>query len=131
MGKVRIKRRPSIDTSNEPTEPDSKGGDSGMPENWLELENRAGAADAIRRMGEDDLRFLNLLIVERLKLISQARSTSLMASFSPGERVSFQSPTGETQTGTIFRLNKKSATVQTNDGHRWNVYPGFLRKPKG
>jgi hypothetical protein len=127
MGKVRIKHRPST----EPTNMDSKGNAAGTPEDWLKLENKIGAAEAIRRLGEEDLLFLNQLIVARLKLISQARSTAFMASFSPGDRVSFQSPTtGETLPGTVFRLNKKSATVQTDDGHRWNVYPGFLRKPQ-
>ena len=39
----------------------------------FELVDRAAAAETIRRLNEDDLRFLNRLIVERLKLIGQAR----------------------------------------------------------
>jgi len=35
-------------------------------------------------MNEDDLPFLNRLIVERLKLIGQARSTVMLAHFSIG-----------------------------------------------
>ena len=57
----------------------------------LELADRVGAAEAIRRISEEDLRFLNRLIVERLKLIHQARSTAMLAHFSVGDRVSFQS----------------------------------------
>ena len=57
----------------------------------FELANRAAAVEAIRRMNEEDLRFLNRLIVERLKLIAQARSTTMLARFSVGDRVSFQS----------------------------------------
>jgi hypothetical protein len=92
----------------------------------LELVDRAGAADAIRRMSEEDLRFLNRLIVERLKLIHQARSTAMLAHFSVGDRVSFQSSTGERKTGVIVRLNKKTASIATDDGQQWNVHPAFL-----
>jgi len=92
----------------------------------FELADRTGAAEAIRRMGEEDLRYLNHLIVERLKLIAQARSTAMLARFSIGDRVSFQSHSGERKTGTIVRLNKKTASIATDDGQQWNVHPGFL-----
>jgi hypothetical protein len=26
----------------------------------------------------------------------------------------------------VLRLNKKTASIRTDDGQRWNVYPGFL-----
>ncbi len=97
-----------------------------MAGEWYKLENREGAAEAIRRMGEEDLLYLNRLIVERLKLISQARSTTLLAHFSIGDRVSFQTPSGERKSGIIQKLNKKTATIRTDDGHHWNVHPGFL-----
>ncbi len=106
----------------------NKGDRLAMSDSWLKLEDKAGAADAIRRLGEQDLLFLNHLIVDRLKLIAQARSTSLMAAFSVGDQVSFVNHDGHTVTGTIFRLNKKSATIMAGDGHRWNVYPGFLKR---
>jgi hypothetical protein len=92
----------------------------------FDLVDRAAAVEAIRRMNEDDLRFLNRLIVERLKLIGQARSTTMLARFSVGDRVSFQSPTGERKSGVIIRLNKKTASIATDDGHHWNVHPGYL-----
>lgn len=43
--------------------------------------DRVSAAEVIKRLHEEDLLFLNRLIVERLKLISQARATTLMTSF--------------------------------------------------
>ena len=92
----------------------------------FELMDRAEAAEAIRRMSEEDLRFLNRLIVERLKLIGQARSTAMLSRFSVGDRVSFSSSTGEQKTGVIVRLNKKTASIATDDGQQWNVHPGFL-----
>lgn len=92
----------------------------------FELVDRAAAAEAIRRMNEEDLRFLNRLIVERLKLIGQARSTSMLARFNMGDRVSFQSNSGERKVGVIIRLNKKTASIVADDGQQWNVHPGFL-----
>jgi hypothetical protein len=97
-----------------------------MVDKKFELVDRASAAEAIRRMNEEDLRFLNRLIVERLKLIGQARSTAMLARFSVGDRVSFQGSTGERKTGVIVRLNKKTASIATDDGQQWNVHPGFL-----
>ena len=97
-----------------------------MAGRWYKLEDREGAAQAIRQMREEDLRYLNRLIVERLKLISQARSTVLLARFSVGDHVGFQAPTGQKKTGVILKLNKKTVTIRTHDGQQWNVYPGFL-----
>jgi len=91
-----------------------------------ELLDRAAAVDAILRRNEDDLRYLNRLIVERLKLIGQARSTVMLASFHVGDRVSFQAPSGQRKSGVIIRLNKKTASITTDDGQRWNIHPGFL-----
>ena len=82
--------------------------------------------DAIRRMGEDDLRYLNHLIVDRLKLITQARSTAMLAEFSVGDRVSFANHSGDRKTGTIIRLNKKTASITTDDGQHWKVHPSYL-----
>jgi hypothetical protein len=92
----------------------------------IALADRAEAAAAIRRMNEEDLRFLNRLIVERLKLLGQARSTAMLARFSVGVRVSFQSTVGDRKVGVITRLNKKTASIATDDGQHWNVHPAFL-----
>jgi hypothetical protein len=97
-----------------------------MTHDKFNLVDRTAAAEAIRRMNEDDLRFLNRLIVERLKLINQARSTTMLAQFSLGDRVSFPMTSGERKTGIIIRLNKKTASICTEDGQHWNVHPGFL-----
>jgi hypothetical protein len=94
----------------------------------LELVDRAAAVEAIRRMNEEDLRFLNRLIVERLKLIGQARSTIMLARFSVGDRVTFLSASGERKAGVIMRLNKKTASIATDDGQQWKVHPGFLTR---
>jgi hypothetical protein len=97
-----------------------------MENKQCELMNRSEAAEAIWKMNEDDLRFLNRLIVERLKLIHQARNTVMLAHFSVGDRVRFSTGAGDVKTGTIVRLNKKTASVVTDEGQRWNVHPAYL-----
>jgi hypothetical protein len=53
-----------------------------------------------------------------------------MARFGIGDRVCFQAPDGRDLNGVVVRLNKKTVSVDTDDGHRWNVAPGFLRLVK-
>ena len=93
----------------------------------VKIVDRVSAIEAIKRLNEEDLLFLNRLIVERLKLISQARATMLMTSFTKGDRVAFQTPDGRRREGVVLHLNKKTISVATDDGHRWNVAPGLLR----
>lgn len=83
-------------------------------------------AQAIFCMDEDDLRFLNRLIVERLKTIAQARSMVMLSRFSVGDRVSFPTTAGQRKIGVIVRINKKTAGIATDDGQQWNVHPTFL-----
>lgn len=85
------------------------------------------AIEAIKRLNEEDLLFLNRLIVERLNLISQTRATTLMNSFTKGDRFGFQTPDGPMLEGMVLRLNKKNISVATDDGHQWNVALGLLR----
>ncbi|MBL8499702.1 MAG: hypothetical protein LZF63_12320 [Nitrosomonas sp.] len=92
----------------------------------IKIIDRVSAVEAIKRLNEEDLRFLNRMIVERLKLISQARATTLMVSFTKGDRVGFHAPDGRELQGTVLRLNKKTISVATDDGHQWNVAPGLL-----
>lgn len=42
-------------------------------------------------------------------------------------RVGFQAPDGRMLEGMVLRLNKKTISIATDDGHQWNVAPGFLR----
>lgn len=98
-----------------------------MKPGTVRIFDRISAVEAIKRLNEEDLLFLNRLIVERLKLISLAKSTCLMAGFTRGDRVGFQAPDGRSLQGIVLRLNKKTVSVATEDGHQWNVAPGLLR----
>ncbi|MCC5873229.1 MAG: hypothetical protein JJU22_12585 [Gammaproteobacteria bacterium] len=93
----------------------------------VQITDRLSAVEAIKRLGEEDLRFLNRLIVERLKLIAQARATTLMTNFSRGDRVGFNGPDGQMLEGVVLRLNKKTISIATDDDGQWNVAPALLR----
>jgi hypothetical protein len=41
--------------------------------------------------------------------------------------VAFTTPDGHEKKGTIVKLNKKTASINTDDGQNWNVAPGFLK----
>ena len=86
---------------------------------------------ALRHMGEDDLLYLNRMVVERLNLLAQARSTVQLAQFAEGDRVEFTSNDGSIKRGTVLRLNKKTASVLTDDAQNWKVSPALLRKQAG
>lgn len=97
-----------------------------MTSDPIKIIDRSSAVEAINRLNAEDLIFLNRLIVERLKLISQASATTLMTRFTRGARVGFQAPDGRMLEGVVLRLNKKTISVTTDDGHQWNVAPGLL-----
>jgi len=81
----------------------------------------------IKDLSEEELRYLNRLIVERLKLISQEKSTRALSRFNLGELVRFNDSDGRLKTGRIVRLNKKTASILTSDGQHWKVSPGLLQ----
>jgi hypothetical protein len=84
--------------------------------------------EALRHMGEQDLLFLNRMVVERLNLLAQARSTVDLARFAEGDRVEFTTHDGVIKPATVLRLNKKTASLRTDDGQSWKVSPQLLRK---
>lgn len=61
---------------------------------------------ALRHMGEDDLLYLNRMVVERLNLLAQAKSTVQLAQFTEGDRVQFTTNDGIVKHATVVKLNK-------------------------
>lgn len=84
----------------------------------------------IDHLNEDELIELNHRIVERLKFLETMHTHKEMMEFRPGERVCFEPPGRGTQFGTLFKFNKKTVTVVTESGQRWNVSPHLLKKVK-
>ena len=83
----------------------------------------------INTLTETELIDLNNRIVQRLRLLHQMRSHVDMLEFRLGERVEFQPEAHPLVVGVLTRYNKKTVTVITDTGQRWNVAPRFLRRP--
>ena len=81
----------------------------------------------IDHLTEAELIDLNHRVVQRLRLIRQMHAHKAMLEFRIGDRVTFETQGGAPVFGTLTRYNRKSVTVITDDGHRWNVSPRFLR----
>jgi len=81
----------------------------------------------IDKLSEAELIDLNNRVVTRLRFLSQVRAHARMLEFKIGDRVSFQPDGHPTVVGMITRYNKKTVTVVTDVGQRWNVAPSLLR----
>ena len=84
----------------------------------------------IDNLTEEELMELNHKIVERLKFLETMHTHNEMMQFKPGEQVTFETPGQGRQTGTLFKFNKKTVTVITKSGQKWNVSPHLLSKVK-
>ena len=84
----------------------------------------------IDSMSYDELVELNHKIVERLKFLDSIHTHKEMMKFSPGDQVCFEPAGRGKQFGTLVKYNKKTVTVITESGQKWNVSPHLLRKVK-
>lgn len=82
----------------------------------------------IDELSEKELIELNHRIVERLKFLESIRRHEEMIEFRVGERVSFSPPGREKQFGVLVKYNRKTVTVVTEQGERWNVSPFLLSR---
>jgi len=84
----------------------------------------------IDSMSYDELVALNHKIVERLKFLDSMHTHKEMMQFKPGDRVCFEPSGRGKQFGTLTKYNKKTVTVITESGQKWNVSPHLLSKVK-
>jgi hypothetical protein len=82
----------------------------------------------IDQLTEAELIALHHRIVERLRFLEQMRAHGTMLAFSIGERVIFTPEGRPPVTGMLVKYNKKTVTVITEEGQRWNVSPSLLSK---
>ena len=80
----------------------------------------------IDHLTEAELVDLNHRIVERLRFLDQLRAHRQMLTYRIGDRVTFQPEGRPPVVGMLVRYNRKSVTVITDDGQRWNVSPALL-----
>jgi hypothetical protein len=82
----------------------------------------------IDQLSEAELIDLNHRVVERLRFLSQMRAHSQMLDYKIGERVTFHPEGHPPLFGIVTRYNRKTVTVITDSGQRWNVAPRLLRR---
>jgi hypothetical protein len=84
----------------------------------------------ITSLTENELIELHHQIVERLRFLSQTRAHHKMLEFKVGDRVSFKPDDRPALIGLLTKYNKKTVTIITDNGERWNVAPGLLTLAK-
>ncbi|MBS3909093.1 MAG: hypothetical protein KGZ93_05650 [Actinobacteria bacterium] len=82
----------------------------------------------IDNLTEKELIELNHRIVERLKFLDSMRAHVEMMEFSIGDRVSFKTNGRERKEGLLIKYNKKTVTVITDQGEKWNISPNLLSR---
>ena len=82
----------------------------------------------IDELTESELIDLNHRIVARLQFLRQFAAHATMLEFRIGERVTFHPDGRPPVTGVITRYNKKTVSIITDQGQRWNVAPNFLER---
>jgi len=73
----------------------------------------------------EELLELNQRVVARLKMLESMQVHIEMMRFNPGQRVSFAHHGGRIL-GRLVKYNRKTVTVVTDDGQRWNISPHLL-----
>ena len=81
----------------------------------------------IKKLDEKQLRYLNKLIVSRLKFLYKVRVNDEMVKFNVGDSVFFITREGEEVIGEIIRLNTKTLSIIDEYGDRWNVPPSIVK----
>ncbi len=82
----------------------------------------------LKGLSEHELRILNKMVVERIRLMHKAGALLYMSALHIGDRVSWDGSDGIVRTGIIIRLNNKTASVKIGDKGYWKVSPELLRK---
>ncbi len=83
----------------------------------------------IDKLSLDELRRLNKRVVMRIRYLHSLKTQAQLDSFQVGDRVSFQGEgCGHKLEGGVTRINRKTLTVHTPDGHHWTIHPHFLTK---
>lgn len=82
----------------------------------------------IDKLTQAELVDLNNRIVERLRFLRHMRAHAEMLEFRIGDRVEFHPGGRPPVVGMLTRYNKKTVTVITDTGERWNVDPQLLRR---
>lgn len=84
--------------------------------------------DLLSKLSKKELIELNKMIVFRVQLMNKLDNLGNMVKFKIGDVVKWKNDSGGFDSGTIIRLNTKSATVQGNQEGYWRISPQLLSK---
>ncbi|MBI1813258.1 hypothetical protein HY285_03495 [Candidatus Peregrinibacteria bacterium] len=82
---------------------------------------------ALDSLSEDQMHLLHRKLAERLHKLRDDRDLERMAQLKVTDRVQFDHA-GSSHTGMIIKLNRRTATIITDEGRHWNVSPCYLRR---
>lgn len=82
----------------------------------------------IESLSYDELIELQHFITKRLKHLDSISGTAKNLQFEQGDEVNFVHPTLGRQKATLLKFNKKTVSVITQSGQRWDVSPHLLKK---
>jgi len=91
------------------------------------IKNHTKIESFIKELAEDELVYLNKLVVERIRYLRQVETTNQMAIFNLGDIVEFQDNHNTILQGRVIKINKKTLTVLMADKKQWNVHPAYLK----
>jgi uncharacterized protein YkvS len=84
--------------------------------------------ESLQKWSDGELIELNKAIVAHLKQRKALKAQLEMKQFGRGDVVEFWSSKGDLIKGTVFKLNKKTVSILTEEGTQWNVSPSLLVK---
>ncbi len=80
-------------------------------------------------MTKNELISLNKMIIHRVKIMNQLHDLGTLNRLKVGDKVKWNSKFGIVQTGTIIRLNSKTASVRIGESEGyWRISPQLLEK---
>lgn len=81
----------------------------------------------LRSLEETDLRTLNAAVIDQIKLLRNRKNDDNRHVFKAGDRVKFDGRRGG-MIGTVKRIKRKKAIIDTGELRCWDVPLGMLRR---
>lgn len=88
----------------------------------------SGIQSLLETCTQGDLTLINHYIVERVKQQQADNKAQIMAQFQAGDRVRFNNKDGELVEAIVVKPNKKTVSLMSDSGTKWNVSPELLHK---
>ncbi|MFK7859256.1 MAG: hypothetical protein AB8B64_10555 [Granulosicoccus sp.] len=79
-------------------------------------------------LNSSQLQTLNGLICDRLDYLRNLDTLKSMNQFEMGDYIQFTDKQGQVQTGQITKFNRKTISILSSEGKKWNVSPQMLER---